>query len=135
MTPSLVDSNVLLDVATEDPIWKELSETQLLAAAASGKVLVNPIIHAELSKAFAAESELDASLKRSVFVRAPLPYSAAWPAGQAFHRYRKAGGTRTSPLPDFYIGAHAEVDGLTLITRDAARYRTYFPRVKLISPD
>jgi predicted nucleic acid-binding protein len=134
MTDSLLDSNVLIDVAAEDPVWRAWSDEQLLLAEARGNVLVNPIIYAEIARAFATEEELDQWLKPSIFRRAVLPYGAGWLAAQAFARYRKAGGTRTSPLPDFYIGAHAEVAGLTLITRDAARYRTYFPNVTLITP-
>jgi predicted nucleic acid-binding protein len=134
MTGSLVDSNVLIDVAAEDPVWRPWSDEQLLLAAARGDVFINPIIYAEIARAFETEDRLDEWLSPSTFQRVPLPYAAAWPAAQAFAEYRRAGGTRTSPLPDFYIGAHAQVAGLTLITRDAARYRTYFPDVKLITP-
>src|SRR5260370_38280129 len=103
------------------------SETQLRAAMARGPILVNPIIYAELAPAFATQADLDRWLDQAVFQRLPLPYAAGWLAAQAFVKYRRAGGTKSSPLPDFYIGAHAEAEGLTLVTRDAARYRTYFP--------
>lgn len=95
---------------------------------------MNPIIYAELAPAFANQADLDQWCAPTVFERLPLPYVAGWLAAQAFLKYRRAGGTKSSPLPDFYIGAHAEVDGLILVTRDAARYRTYFPNVGLITP-
>ena len=99
-----------------------------------GLVLLNPIIYAELAPAFATREALEQWLPPSVFQRLPLPYEAGWRAAQASVQYRLAGGARSSPLPDFYVGAHAEVEGLTLVTRDAARYRTYFPAVTLITP-
>ena len=97
-------------------------------------ILINPIVYAELAPAFATQADLDRWLDPAVFQRLPLPYTAGWLAAQAFVKYRRAGGTKNSPLPDFYIGAHAEAEGLTLVTRDAARYRTYFPSVTLIAP-
>lgn len=130
----LFDTNVLLDIATADPIWLPWSENQFRTAAALGPILINPIIYAEMAPAFASASDLDRWLDPAVFQRLPLPYAAGWFAAQAFLKYRRSGGTKTSPLPDFYIGAHAEVDGWTLVTRDAARYRTYFPNVPLIAP-
>lgn len=130
----LFDTNVLLDIATADPIWLPWSEEQLRAAAAQGAIGINPIIYAELAPAFATAAELDRWLDPSVFQRLPLPYAAGWIAAQAFLNYRSSGGTKTSPLPDFYIGAHAEVEGLTIVTRDATRYRTYFPSVSLTAP-
>jgi predicted nucleic acid-binding protein len=130
----LVDANVLLDVATADATWMAWSGGQLAAAAGRGAVFVNPIIYAELAPAFATAADLDRWLDPGVDRRAALPYAAGWLAAQAFVTYRRSGGVRTSPLPDFYIGAHAEVERLTLITRDAARYRTYFPNVMLIAP-
>jgi predicted nucleic acid-binding protein len=101
-----------------------------------GQVFINPIIYAEIAPAFRSETELEEWISdpESKFHLVGLPFSAAWPAAQAYKRYRKAGGARTSILPDFYIGAHAQVEGLTVITRDAARYRTYFPSVELIAP-
>jgi predicted nucleic acid-binding protein len=130
----LVDANVLLDIATADATWMGWSQEQLAAAAGSGAVLINPIIYAELAPAFASAADLDRWLDPVLFRRAALPYGAGWLAAQAFVKYRRGGGARTAPLPDFYIGAHAEVEQLTLITRDAARYRTYFPAVALITP-
>lgn len=131
---NLFDTSVLLDIATADPIWLSWSENELRAAAAQGLILINPIIYAELAPAFATVADLDQWLDPTVFERLPLPYSAGWLAAQAFLRYRRSGGAKTSPLPDFYIGAHAEIEGLTLVTRDPARYRTYFPNVSVISP-
>jgi predicted nucleic acid-binding protein len=131
---TLFDTNVLLDIATSDPIWNAWSEAQLRAAGANGHILINPIIYAELAPAFTSVVDLDRWLDPAVFHRLTLPYAAGWLAAQAFLRYRRSGGAKTSPLPDFYIGAHAEVEKLTLVTRDAARYRTYFPNVSLIAP-
>jgi predicted nucleic acid-binding protein len=130
----LADSNVALDLATFDPVWYSWSLEQVGSALMGGEVLVNQIIYAELAPAFASEAELEQWFLDSEFSLAALPFSAAWPAAQAYKRYRKAGGTRTSILPDFYIGAHAQVEGLTVITRDAARYRTYFPAIEVIAP-
>src|SRR6266478_50226 len=134
MSGFLFDANVLLDIATADPTWLAWSEGQFRAAVAQGPILVNPIIYAELAPAFATQSDLDRWLDPAVFQRLPLPYDAGWLAALAFVKYRRAGGIRNSPLPDFYIGAHAEAEGLTLVTRDAARHRTYFPSVALIAP-
>jgi predicted nucleic acid-binding protein len=130
----MFDANVLLDIRTADPIWLAWSEGQFRAAASLGPILINPIIYAELAPAFATQTDLDQCLDPTVFQRLLLPYSAGWPAAQAFLKYRHSGGTKNSPLPDFYIGGHCEVEGITLVTRDAARYRTYFPSVMLISP-
>ena len=131
---NLFDTNVLLDIATADPTWLAWSESQLRIAAAQGPILINPIIYAELAPAFGSEGDLNRWLDPGVFKRLPLPYAAGWIAAQAFINYRKNGGAKSSPLPDFYIGAHAEVENLKLVTRDAARYRTYFPKVTLIAP-
>ena len=134
MSGFLFDTNVLLDIATADPIWLPWSEKQFRTTAAQGPILINPIIYAELAPAFASTDDLDRWLDPAVFQRLPLPYAAGWLAAQAFLKYRRSGGAKTSPLPDFYIGAHAETENRTLITRDAARYRTYFPNVVLIEP-
>ncbi len=134
MSGFLVDSNVLLDIATADPVWFPWSEEQLRLAAETGPLSINPIIYAEVAPAFAAQSDLDLWFDPAVFRRIPLPYEAGWLAAQAFVTYRRSGGSKTAPLPDFYIGAHAAAEGLTLITRDATRYQTYFPTVNLISP-
>jgi len=124
----------LLDIATGDVRWSAWSEGQLRAASALGLVIVNPIIYAELAPAFQTQGELDAWLDPAVFRRLPLPYQAGWRAAQAYAAYRRAGGLKSSPLPDFYIGAHAEVENLTVVTRDTARIRTYFPAVSIIAP-
>ena len=130
----MLDSNVLLDIITADPVWLEWSTEQFRAAAEEGQVLVNPIIYAELAPAFDSQAALDRWLRPTRFNRLRLPFEAGFRAGQAFVAYRERGGTRRSPLPDFYIGAHAEFSGLTLVTRDATRYQTYFPKLTLISP-
>lgn len=134
MSAPLIDSNVLLDLATNDPTWREWSAFQFQAATALGPIPLNPLIYAEIAPAFDSKADLDRWLDPAIFEWLPLPYSAGWLAAQAFLKYRRAGGLRTSPLPDFYIGAHAEAEGLTLVTRDVARYRTYFPNVRLITP-
>ena len=130
----LFDTNVLLDIATADHTWLTWSETQFRLAANNGPILINPIVYAEMAPAFPDPTALDRWLDPTIFKRLPLPYSAAWLAAHAFIQYRRSGGAKTSPLPDFYIGAQAEIEGLTIVTRDAARYRTYFPRVRLITP-
>jgi predicted nucleic acid-binding protein len=131
----MADTNVLLDLVTRDPKWQPWSERQIRAAERAGPITLNPIIYAELAAAFASREELDYWLRPPLFKRLPLPYEAGFAASLAFLAYRAAGGVRSSPLPDFYIGAHAEHAGFTLVTRDGARYRTYFPRLKLITPD
>src|SRR5437764_5732814 len=108
MSDILFDTNVLLDIATADPTWLAWSERQFRSAAAQGPILINPIIYAELAPAFATQSDLDQWLDPAVFQRLPLPYNAGWLAAQAFIKYRRAGGAKESPLPDFYIGAHSE---------------------------
>lgn len=130
----LVDTNVLLDIFTDDATWRSWSEQAVRDVLVTGGVGINPIIYAEASLAFADAGLLDRSLDALMLARMPLPYGAAFMAGRAFLRYRRAGGVRASPLPDFYIGAHAAADNLTLVTRDVGRYRTYFPSVKLIAP-
>jgi predicted nucleic acid-binding protein len=130
----LVDSNILLDVATDDPTWSNWSSEALADAARRGPLLINPIVYAEVSVGFSRIEDLDDALPPSTYRRADLPYTAGFLAGKAFLAYRRRGGTRSSALPDFYIGAHAAIAGLTLLTRDATRYRTYFPTVALIAP-
>lgn len=134
MSRVLVDANVLLDVLTDDPAWYAWSAAKLDACATTGELCINPIIYAEVSVGFERIEALDEALSPEAFLRLPLPWEAGFLAGKAFMRYRKARGTRTSPLPDFYIGAHAAIDGLTLLTRDAPRYRSHFPTVELICP-
>jgi predicted nucleic acid-binding protein len=136
VTPAalLVDSNVLLDVLTEDPRWFSWSAETLARLANETLLAINPIIYAEVSIRFATIEGLEEALTPSSFERLPLPWEAAFLAGKCFLKYRKRGGPRGSKLPDFYIGAHAAVAGMTLLTRDATRYRTYFPRLRLITP-
>lgn len=131
---TLIDSNVLLDIATADPKWLSWSSQQIQHAVTNGPVLINPIIYAEIAPAFKSQQELDRWLAPSIFQRLPLPYEAGFRAAQAFVRYRRQHGSKTTPLPDFYIGAHAEVENHILITRDTTRYRTYFPSITLICP-
>jgi len=131
---TLVDSNVLLDIATDDSEWSSWSSGALIDAARSGPLLINPIVYAEVSVGFTRVEDLDDALPPSMYRRTALPYSAGFLAGKAFLVYRRHGGARSRPLPDFYIGAHAAIDGLRLLTRDGARYRTYFPTVRLIAP-
>jgi predicted nucleic acid-binding protein len=130
----IVDANVLIDVLTDDPDWADWSQEQMLEAFRSDTLAINPIIYAEIATAYKTAGSLERALRSWPLTRLPLPYEAVWPASQAFLRYRKGGGTRTAPLPDFYIGAHAQVESLTLMTREAARYRTYFPKVALLTP-
>lgn len=135
MTSVLVDSNILLDIATEDAEWCAWSTARLAEVLrAGGAMVINPIIYAELSAGYAAAETLDAILRDMDVRREDLPWSAAFAAGRAFVSYRRRGGAKTSPLPDFFIGAHALAAGHRLLTRDAARYRTYFPEVDLIAP-
>lgn len=131
----LVDSNIIIDVLTEDPRWLAWSEAALRDAADREELAINPIIYAEIASGFAAMADLDHHLGIDTFRRLGLPYEAGFVAGRAFVEYRRRGGVRTSPLPDFYIGAHAALSGLGLLTRDARRYTGYFPKVRLISPD
>jgi predicted nucleic acid-binding protein len=130
----LVDREVLLDVATNDPVWVGWSARALSEAAEYMSLIVNPIIYAEVSAGFSTIEAVDAVLPVSVYKREPLPWAAGFLAGKCFLRYRRCGGARTSPLPDFYIGAHAAIGLLALLTRDAARYRTYFPSVEILAP-
>ena len=134
MSGVLVDSNVLLDVMTSDPRWGEWSSEQLDRAGSTGTLVINPIIYAEVSIGFERIEDLDDALAPDVFLREPLPYGAGFLAGKVFLKYRRNSGARTAPLPDFYIGAHAAISGLKLLTRDARRYRTYFPTIELIAP-
>lgn len=132
---TLVDANVLLDVLTEDPTWFDWSAGALLDAAESGPLWIDPVIYAEVSVRFSRIEDLEAALPPVDYRRAPLPWEAAFLAGKAFVAYRRAGGTRRSTLPDFFIGAHAAVTGLVLLTRDRGRFATYFPTVRLLAPD
>jgi len=130
----LIDSNVLLDVLEDDPRWYEWSSSALTDAANRGVLVINPVIYAEVSVGFDNIEEFESLLPSEVFIRSPIPWEAAFMAGKCFIEYRRAGGSRRSPLPDFFIGAHAAVEELTLVTRDVARYRSYFPKLSLIAP-
>lgn len=134
MPHTLVDTNVFVDILGEDPTWAAWSSRSLRDAADAGHLLVNQVIYAELASGFAGIAELDTALDAMDCVRAAMPWSAAFLAGRAFLDYRRRGGTKTAPLPDFFIGAHAAVAKYRLLTRDAARYRAYFPTVELIAP-
>lgn len=131
----LVDANVILDIRTQDDVWFDWSTQALKQAAARHALAVNPIIYGEISVDAESVEALEEELPVSHYRRLPLPYEAGFFAGKAFVQYRRAGGARRSPLPDFYIGAHAAIDRLILLTRDASRYRSYFPTVELIAPD
>lgn len=130
----LVDANVLLDVITADRTWGERSRRALALVANESRLAINPIVYAEVSVTFDRIEDVDEALQPATFARLPLPWAAAFLAGKCFVRYRRAGGTRRSPLPDFYIGAHAAVEGVPLLTRNEARYRTYLPQLELITP-
>ncbi|MGH9256452.1 MAG: type II toxin-antitoxin system VapC family toxin [Vicinamibacterales bacterium] len=134
MPGTLVDSNVLLDVFTEDDEWFDWSAAMIERAADAGPLYINPIIYAEVSVRFARVEDLDEALRPGYYRRADLPWAAGFLAGHAYVKYRRRGGAGRSPMPDFYIGAHAAVGGLALLTRDARRYRAYFPTVRVIAP-
>ena len=133
MTRVLVDSNVLLDVMTADPVWSAWASTALQEAADDSVLVINPVVYGEVSVRYTTAEELDAALG-DLLLREPLPFQAAFLAGKAYVAYRRRGGTRSAPLPDFWIGAHAAVAQYRLLTRDPARYRTYFPSLQLIAP-
>ncbi len=132
---TLVDSNVLLDLVTDDPKWGQWSADALSRAAEESALAINALIFAEVSIGFTTVEELEQLLRPEEFGRLALPYEAAFLAGKAFLSYRRRGGQRSAPLADFYIGAHAAVAGMRLLTRDARRYRTYFPTVDLLAPE
>jgi len=135
MTGVLVDSNVLLDVMTGDPQWFAWSSRTLALCADASILVIDPVVYAEVSIRFATIEELEDALPKSVFQRRDIPWEAAFLAGKCFVKYRRAGGRKTAPLPDFFIGAHAAVEKLDLLTRDEGRYPAYFPTVRLIAPD
>ena len=132
---TLVDTNVLLDIATNDPNWAAWSMRQLDAAAIRGPVLINAVVYAEFSIGYARIEEVDKVLAEAGFELVETPRPALFLAGKAFERYRAQGGARRGVLPDFFVGAHAAVAGFVLLTRDARRYRAYFPSLELIAPD
>ena len=131
---TLVDSNVLLDVITEHDEWMDWSATALSKAANISRLAINPIVYAEVAARFARIEELEEALPPDYYQRLALPWDAAFLAGQCFVKYRRRGGSRRSPMPDFYIGAHAAIEEMTLLTRDPRRYRTYFPTLHIIAP-
>jgi predicted nucleic acid-binding protein len=131
---TMVDSCVLLDVITGDERWADWSAGQIATAMDSGRVVINPLIYAEVSAGYETVEELDDLLPADDYEREPLPYPAGFAAGKAFLQYRRGGGDKRSPMPDFYIGAHAAVAGYQLLTRDVAPYITYFPTVTIIAP-
>jgi predicted nucleic acid-binding protein len=131
----LVDTNVILDVVQDDVVWAEWSQGQLDAWAARDELGINAVIYAELSIAYVRIEELEDTVDTAGLRFLEIPREALFLAGKAFLAYRKQGGTRTGVLPDFFIGAHAAVAGLPLLTRETARYRTYFPGVALITPE
>src|SRR3954467_549172 len=132
---TLVDTNVLLDVITEDPEWADWSSEALWRVGDESTLAINPIIYAEVSIHLRTIEEMNDVIPDGDFRRLDLPYEAAFLAGKAFLAYRRRGGLKTMPLADFYIGAHAAVSGMRLLTRDARRYRSYFPTVALIAPE
>jgi predicted nucleic acid-binding protein len=130
----LVDTNVFVDVISDDPIWAEWSQRQLIHGAARDELAINDVVYAELSIRYETIESLDAMLRDAHVVSAAIPRLALFMAAKAFQRYRQSGGARTGVLPDFFIGAHAVIADAPLITRDARRYRTYFPGITLIAP-
>ena len=134
MNSTLIDSNVLIDLFDDDSEWQGWSEQMIGACRNRGPIVINPVILAEVSMGFDSYEAVNAHLPETLVVREPLPWEAAFLAARAFLLYRHAGGERRSPLPDFYIGAHAAVAGHTLLTRDARRYRHYFPKLRIVAP-
>lgn len=134
MAGTLIDTNVLFDFLSEDAEWFDWSAAMLSEAAERGPIVINPIVYAEVSVRYDRIEDVEQALSAEYFIRAPLPWEAAFVAAKCFERYRRRGGRRHSALPDFFIGAHTAVAGLTLLTRDPRRYRTYFPKLKLIAP-
>jgi predicted nucleic acid-binding protein len=133
--PTLVDTNVLIDLFDAGSPWEHWSIRHIERVRSAGPVVINPIIYAEMAAGYPLESALESALSPSRFVREDLPWEAAFAAGHAFLAYRRDGGPKRSPLPDFYIGAHAAVRGYSLLTRDQTRYRAYFPMLRIIAPD
>jgi predicted nucleic acid-binding protein len=131
---TLVDSNVLIDLLQDDPTWGQWSEDHLFGAQSAGPIAINTVIYAELVPTVDSKTTLDAFLKTSRIDISSISRDTAFLAGQVFLRYRRQKGTKTGVLADFFIGAQAQTEGLKILTRDAGRYRTYFPSVKLICP-
>ena len=135
MTTVLVDSNVLIDLLTKDPIWFDWSYRALADAGDTSRLVINTVIYAEISVRYSNMEDLDNDLSTEFYAREAIPFSAGFLAGKCHMDYRRRGGQRTSPLPDFLIGAHARVAGYRLLTRDPVRFRTYFRGLELIAPD
>lgn len=129
-----IDSNILLDVLTEDAKWFDWSSAALAAAADRNRLVINAVVYAEVSVRFSRIEDLEAALPAQLIEREAIPFEAAFLAGKCFQAYRRRGGVRTSPLPDFFIGAHAAVAGYDLMTRDVGRYKTYFPKLTMLHP-
>lgn len=135
MTDTIVDTNVLVDILHADPVWAGWSEKRMEAARREGRLVINQLIYAEICAGYPTQRQTDKALTSAIFRRESLPWEAAFGAGHAFLAYRRAQGRKRSPLPDFYIAAHADCRGYRLLTRDPARYRRYFPALKIIAPD
>jgi predicted nucleic acid-binding protein len=135
MTDTLIDTNVLLDVLAKDSQWFAWSSRMLADALDQGSVVINPIVYAEIAPGYGEQEALDEILSEHPFVREDLPWDAAFRAGQVYLAYRRRGGVRTAPLPDFFIGAHAALRGYRLLTRDRGNYAVYFPELTIISPE
>lgn len=135
LSATLVDSCVLIDVLADDPAWADWSIDQLEKQGQRGPLVINPLILAEISPRYERADDLEAALAGLPLVREHLPWDAAFLAGQAFRVYRLGDGVKTSPMPDFYIGAHALVRGMSLLTRNVKRYRSYFPKLSIIGPE
>ena len=135
MSDTLVDANVLIDIFAADPRWRDWSAHQLTLGRLNGDLVINPIVYAEVAASFPTQRRLDEALGVGRYKREDLPWDAAYSAGRAYLAYRRSGGLKRSPLPDFYIGAHADLYGYHLLTRDSARYRQAFPALKIISPE
>lgn len=129
-----VDSNIILDMWDHDPVWESWSRSQFLRISILEETAINPIVVGELASRFDSRANLDQALESLQLILLGIPRDAAFQAGKAFVEYRKRGGRKTGVLPDFFIGAHAAVMGASLLTRDVARYKTYFPTVRLITP-
>jgi hypothetical protein len=131
----LADTNILVDVVSGDPTWADWSEQHLTSAAAEDEFAINDVVYAELSVGYAEIEALDSMLREAGLARTPIPRHTLFLAGKAFQRYRRNSGRKTGVLPDFFIGAHAVISDAALLTRDARRYRTYFPGIALIAPN
>ena len=132
---TLIDTNVLIDVAVRDPVWSKWSYSKMVSALEQGSLVINQIIYAEFSMRYEAVDDVDDALPEDEFRRESLPFEAAFAASRAFSVYRRLGGPREKVMPDFLIGAHAAIRGYPILTRDPAGFRKYFPDVELITPD